>query len=65
VGALFCCNSHRNIYTTFRALTLLTSSAVDTTGYYVLLKKHEKGSTRHLSVNVLKTKRIPYDISGS
>jgi hypothetical protein len=38
------------------------------TSYYWLLrslKKHEKGSARHLSVNVLKTKRIPYDISDS
>jgi len=64
VGALFAANSHRSLYTALRALTLPTSSAVDTTGYYFLLKKHEKVS-RHPSVNFLKTEHIPYGISGS
>jgi hypothetical protein len=66
VGALFAA-THTAASTQRSVLSLCppTPSAVDTTGYYVLLKKHKKSSARHLSVNSLKTKHFPYDISGS
>jgi hypothetical protein len=62
-GALFAA-THTTAFTQRSAVTLPTSSALETTsGYYVILKKQQENvSAKHVSVNFLKTKHILYDI---